>query len=49
VLAGGELGSEFLPRLKTIAAHVPVIIVSGTLDIQGKLEALQGPLSAHYV
>jgi len=49
VLAGGELGVSFLPRLKDKAAHVPIIIVSGTLDVQGKLTALQGPRSAHYV
>jgi DNA-binding NtrC family response regulator len=49
ILAGGERGAEYLPRLKEIAAHVPVIIVSGTLDIQGKLQTLQGPLHAHYV
>ena len=49
VLAGGELGTVFLPRLKAVAAHVPVIIISGTLDIAGQLQALQGPLAAHYV
>lgn len=49
MLAEGELGTEFLPLLKNAAAHVPVIIVSGTLDIKGKLTALQGPRSAHYV
>src|SRR5215813_13489547 len=49
VLAGGERGTDFLPRLKEKAAHVPVIIVSGTLDIQGQLQALQGARSAHYV
>src|SRR5437870_6632423 len=49
VLSGGELGVQFLPRLKTLAAHVPIIVVSGTLDIQGKLQALQGPRAAHYV
>jgi len=49
VLAGGELGTDFLPRLKNAAAHVPVIVVSGTLDIKGKLQALQGPRAAHYV
>ncbi|MCP5525522.1 MAG: response regulator [Verrucomicrobiales bacterium] len=49
VLARGELGTAFLPRLKTVAAHVPVVIVSGTLDIAGKLGALQGPFSADYV
>jgi two-component system, cell cycle response regulator DivK len=49
VLANGELGTEFVPRLKRAAAHVPIIIISGSLDIQGKLNALQGPLSAHFV
>jgi DNA-binding NtrC family response regulator len=49
ILSAGELGTEFLPRLKNAAAHVPVIVISGTLDIEGKLKALQGPRSAHYV
>jgi DNA-binding response OmpR family regulator len=49
VLADGERGLDFLRRLKEAAAHVPVIMISGTLDIQGKLQALQGPHSAHYV
>jgi DNA-binding NtrC family response regulator len=49
ILADGELGTDFLPRLKDAAAHVPVIVVSGTLDIQGRLNALQGPRAAHYV
>ena len=49
VLADGESGTEFLPRLKDAAAHVPIIVISGTLDIAGKLHALQGSRSAHYV
>jgi DNA-binding response OmpR family regulator len=49
VLAGGELGVEFLPRFKAVAAQVPIIVVSGTLDVRGKLQALQGPRAAHYV
>lgn len=49
ILADGERGADFLPRLKQAAPHVPIIVVSGTLDIQGKLKALQGPHSAHYV
>jgi DNA-binding NtrC family response regulator len=48
VLAGGERGTDFLPRLKDAAAHVPVIVISGTLDIKGRLGALQGSRSAHY-
>jgi DNA-binding NtrC family response regulator len=49
VLAQGELGLQFLPRLKALAAHVPIIVVSGTLDVRAQLQALQGPRSAHYV
>ena len=49
ILADGEKGTEFIPRLKTLAAHVPIIVISGTLDIQGQLSALSGPLSAEYV
>jgi CheY-like chemotaxis protein len=49
VLGAGELGVEFLPRLKDAAAHVPIIVISGTLDIQGQLRALQGPRSASFV
>lgn len=49
VLAQGELGTTFLPKLKAVAAHVPVIVVSGTLDIAGQLRTLQGPYSADYV
>lgn len=49
ILADGERGADFLPLLKEVAAHVPIIIVSGTLNIQGQLKALQGPRAAHYV
>lgn len=49
VLEGGETGLAFLPRLKEKAAHVPVIVVSGTLAIAEQIRALSGPHSAHYV
>jgi DNA-binding NtrC family response regulator len=49
VLAGGELGLDALPRLKQVAAHVPIIVISGTLAVTEQLKALQGPESAHYV
>jgi two-component system nitrogen regulation response regulator GlnG len=49
VLQNGEIGLEFLPRLKQAAAHVPVIMISGTLDVRAQLVALSGPRSAHYV
>ena len=49
ILDEGEKGVDFLPKLKSVAAHVPVILISGTLKIREKLAALQGPRSAHYV
>ncbi len=49
VLEGGETGLAFLPRLKEVAAHVPVLVVSGTLAIAEQIRALSGPRSAHYV
>jgi len=49
LLQNGEVGLDFLPRLKEAAAHVPVIVVSGTLDVRAQLAALSGPRSAHYV
>jgi DNA-binding response OmpR family regulator len=48
ILDSGEKGVEFLPRLKSAAAHVPIILVSGTLQLREQLTALQGPRSAHY-
>ncbi len=49
VLYDGENVLIFLPRMKSIAAHIPVIIVSGTLAIADQLRALSGPYAAHYV
>lgn len=49
ILDAGEKGLDFLPQLKAVAAHVPVIMISGTLQIREKLSALQGPRSAHYI
>jgi CheY-like chemotaxis protein len=49
VLEGGESGLDFLPAFKEFAAHIPVIVISGTLDVADQLSALQGPLAAHYV
>ena len=49
ILDVGEKGIDFLPKLKTVAAHVPVIMISGTLQIREQLAALQGPRSAHYI
>ncbi len=49
ILAGGEIGTQFLPKLKTELAHVPIIVISGTLDVRAQIKALQGPYSAQFV
>jgi len=49
VLSDGELGTDFLPAIKESAAHIPVIMISGTLDIKEQLKALSGEKSAHFV
>ena len=48
VLDKGELGLDFLPELKELLPFVPIIVVSGALEVQEQLEALQGPRRAHY-
>lgn len=48
VLEAGELGLDFLPEFKELLPFVPIIVVSGALEVQQQLEALQGPRRAHY-
>jgi DNA-binding NtrC family response regulator len=48
VLSEGELGLDFLPQFKELLPFVPVIIVSGALEVHQQMKALQGPLRAHY-
>lgn len=48
VLADGERGLDFLPEFRELLPHVPVIIVSGALEVRQQLAALQGPRRAHY-
>lgn len=48
VLARGELGLDFLPEMKDLLPYVPIIIVSGALEVAQQMEALQGPRRAHY-
>jgi len=48
VLSAGELGLEFLPEFKELLPFVPIIVVSGALEVHQQLEALQGPRRAHY-
>jgi DNA-binding NtrC family response regulator len=48
VLAKGELGLDFLPEIKELVPFVPIIVVSGALEVEQQLKALQGPRRAHY-
>ena len=48
VLAQGERGLDFLPEFKQLLPHVPVIVVSGALEVRQQMAALQGPRRAHY-
>jgi DNA-binding NtrC family response regulator len=48
VLAGGESGLDFLPQFKELLPFVPILIVSGALEVQQQMKALQGPRRAHY-
>ncbi|MBI3415220.1 MAG: response regulator [Verrucomicrobia bacterium] len=48
ILAKGELGLDYLPEFKELLPHVPIIIVSGALEVQQQFNALQGPRRAHY-
>lgn len=48
ILADGERGVDFLPQFKEVAAHIPIIVISGKLKIERRLQALQGPQAPHY-
>jgi DNA-binding NtrC family response regulator len=48
VLSEGELGLDFLPEFKELLPFVPIVVVSGALEVHQQLKALQGPLRAHY-
>lgn len=48
VLAKGELGLKFLPEFKELLPHVPIVVVSGALEVRQQMAALQGPRRAHY-
>jgi DNA-binding NtrC family response regulator len=48
VLSEGELGLDFLPEFKELLPYVPIIVVSGALEVHEQLAALQGPRRAHY-
>lgn len=48
VLGQGELGLEYLPEMKDLVPYIPIIVVSGALEVQQQMNALQGPRRAHY-
>ncbi len=48
VLSEGELGLDFLPEFKELLPFVPIVVVSGALEVHQQLKALQGPRRAHY-
>jgi len=48
VLGEGELGLDFLPEFKELLPFVPIIVVSGALEVHQQIHALQGPRRAHY-
>ena len=48
VLDRGELGLDFLPEFKELLPFVPIIVVSGALEVHQQMNALQGPRRAHY-
>lgn len=49
ILDEGDLGLDYLPELKELLPHVPILVVSGALEVQQQMRALQGPRRAHYV
>ena len=49
VLRCGDCGLDLIPEFKRLAAHVPVIIISGALALNQQIIALSGPSAAHYV
>ncbi|MBL9136260.1 MAG: response regulator [Verrucomicrobiales bacterium] len=48
ILDDGDLGLDYLPELKEALPHVPVVVISGAMDVHEQIEALQGPRRAHY-
>ncbi|MSU21665.1 MAG: response regulator [Pedosphaera sp.] len=48
VLSDGQLGLDYLPELKELVPYVPIVIVSGALEVHQQIHALQGPRRAHY-
>ncbi len=48
ILESGEEGLAFLADFKQLLPHVPIVVVSGALEVHDQMTALQGPRRAHY-
>jgi len=48
VLARREKGLAYLPEFKDLLPYVPIIVVSGALEVHQQIGALTGPRRAHY-
>lgn len=48
ILDDGDLGLDYLPELKDAMPHVPVVVISGAMEVGEQIEALQGPRRAHF-
>lgn len=48
ILDEGDLGLDYLPEIKDLLPFVPIIVVSGALEVHQQIHALQGPRRAHY-
>lgn len=48
ILDSGEEGLAFLADFKQLLPHVPIVVVSGALEVHDQMTALQGPRRAHY-
>jgi DNA-binding NtrC family response regulator len=48
ILSRGELGLDYLPLFRDLLPFVPVVVVSGALEVHQQIEVLQGPRRAHY-
>ena len=48
ILDDGDMGLDYLPELKEAMPHVPVVVISGAMELTERMEALQGPRRAHY-
>lgn len=49
ILAAGQFGLDYLPQFRDLLPHVPVVVISGVLEIGQQMKVLQGPRRAHYV